>query len=84
MTAGGGTSLRPSEMRERMRTMNGHIRKRETQQGVSWQVILDRGEDNNGKRLRNYYTFSTKKEAQAALNEKIAEYNKGALLSPPG
>ena len=82
MTAGGGTSLRPSKMRKGMRIMNGHIRKRETQQGVSWQVILDRGEDNNGKRLRNYYTFSTKKEAQAALNGKIAEYNKGAYIEP--
>ncbi len=62
--------------------MTGHIRKRETKQGTSWQLILDKGEDSTGRRHRNYYTFPTKKEAQAALNEKITEYNKGAYIEP--
>ncbi len=60
--------------------MTGHIRKRETKQGISWQLILDKGEDGTGKRLRDYYTLPSKKEATALLNEKLAEYNKGTYI----
>ena len=63
--------------------MTGHIRKRGTQSGSSWQIVLDHGIDSCGKRKRSYITVKgNKKEAQAILNEKLAEYNKGTYISP--
>lgn len=62
--------------------MTGHIRKRETKNKTVWQVILDKGEDSKGKRLRDYYTLSSKKEAQVFLSEKLAESHKGTYIEP--
>lgn len=63
--------------------MTGHIRKRTTKSGNSWQVILDKGVDSKGKRLREYITVNgTKKEAQAILTEKISQYNRGSYIEP--
>ena len=62
--------------------MTGHIRKRERKKGIVWQVILDKGEGSEGRRLRDYYTLPSKKEAQAFLTEKLAEFHKGAYIEP--
>ena len=62
--------------------MTGHIRKRDTKNKTVWQVILDKGEDAEGKRLRDYYTLPSKKEAQAFLAEKLSESYKGAYIEP--
>lgn len=63
--------------------MTGHIRKRVTKKGVSWQVILEKGLDSSGRRLRDYITVNgTKKEAQQILTEKLNEFNKGTYIEP--
>lgn len=62
--------------------MTGHIRKRATKKGIVWQVILDKGEDSEGKRLRDHHTLLSKKEAQVFLSEKLAEYNRGTYIEP--
>ena len=63
--------------------MTGHIRKRTTQKGTSWQIILEKGIDSKGKRIRDYITVEgTKKEAQKILTEKMNDYNKGTYIEP--
>ena len=63
--------------------MTGHIRKRNTKNGVSWQIILEKGVDAKGRRLRDYITVEgTKKEAQRILTEKLNELNKGTYIEP--
>lgn len=51
----------------------GHIRKRETKGGISYQVIVESSSKDpiSGKRTRIYKTFEKKKEAEAALNEML-------------
>lgn len=61
--------------------MTGHIRKRETKSGVTSQIILEKGVDSKGNRIREYITVKgSKKEAQRILTEKIAEFNKGVFI----
>lgn len=57
-------------------------RKRVNKNGISWQVTVERGTDENGRRIRDTYTCRTQKEACALLNEKNAELNKGTYISP--
>ncbi|MHC1694035.1 MAG: tyrosine recombinase XerC [Eubacteriales bacterium] len=65
--------------------MTGHIRKRTTQKGTSWQIIIDRGVDSKGKRIRDYITVNgVKKDAQRVLNEKLNELNRGTYSVPSG
>ena len=51
----------------------GHIRKRETKSGISYQVIVESSSKDpiSGKRTRIYKTFEKKKDAEAALNEML-------------
>ncbi len=61
--------------------MTGHIRKRKTQNGTSWQVVLDKGIDVNGKRIREYITVNgSKRQAQDELAKRISEYNSGSYI----
>ncbi len=63
--------------------MTGHIRKRTTKKGVTWQVVLEKGIDSKGKRLRDYITVSgNKKDAERVLNEKLNELMKGCYIEP--
>lgn len=63
--------------------MTGHIRKRTTKKGVSWQIIIEKGLDSNGKRLRDYITVEgNKKDAERILNEKLVELEKGLYIEP--
>ena len=63
--------------------MTGHIRKRQTKNGITWQIILEKGVDSKGDRIREYITVKgVKKEAERIMNEKINEYNKGIYIEP--
>lgn len=56
----------------------GHIRKRETKSGVSYQVIVESTSQDpvTGKRVRIYKTFEKKKDAETALNEMLHDFRK--------
>ena len=60
--------------------MKGHIRKR----GSKWCFVLDIGRDpETGKRRQKWFSgFATKKEAERAMVEKIAELNRGEYIEP--
>lgn len=63
--------------------MTGHIKKRYTQKGTSWQIVLDKGVNSNGKRIREYITVNgTKRQAQDELAKIISEYNNGSYIAP--
>lgn len=62
--------------------MNGHIRKRTNKNGITYQVVIDKGINKVGKRLRDYYTAASSKEAKQLLAEKISEFNKGSYIEP--
>lgn len=63
--------------------MTGHIRKRVNKTGITCQIILDKGVDLQGRRIRDYITVNgTKREAQQILSEKLNEYNKGTYIEP--
>ena len=55
-----------------MNTMSGSIRIRKSKSGkVTYQLVIEKGVDSNGKRRRDFYSYKTRKEAQNALAEKI-------------
>lgn len=60
--------------------MKGHIRKR----GSKWCFVLNLGRDpQTGKRKQKWFSgYITKKEAQRAMIEKIAEFNRGDFIEP--
>lgn len=59
------------------------IRTRKHKDGkVTYQVVLERGFDSSGKRLRDYHSFPTKKEAQRFLTEKQHEMNTNTYIEP--
>lgn len=63
--------------------MTGHIRKRKTKDDNSWQIVLDKGIDVSGKRIREYITVNgSKRQAQDELARKISEYNSGSYIAP--
>ena len=63
--------------------MAGHIRKRKTSNGHSWQLIIEAGFEGEGQRKRMYKTVNgTKKEAEKILNMMLTELNKGTLIEP--
>lgn len=52
--------------------MSGSIRIRKSKSGkVTYQLVIEKGVDSNGKRRRDFYSYKTRKEAQNALAEKI-------------
>ena len=63
--------------------MSGSIRQRKYKNGkVSYQVVIEKGVDSNGKRLRDFYTYPTKKAAQAALAEMVTQMNHSTYIEP--
>lgn len=59
--------------------MEGSIRKRGAK---SWEITLDLGRDDNGKRDRRYFTVhGTKKQAQQRLRELLTELDGGTVPS---
>ncbi len=60
--------------------MKGHVRKR----GKKWCFVIDIGRDpETGKRRQKWFSgFDTKKEAERAMVEKIAEINRGDYIEP--
>ena len=61
--------------------MTGHIKKRDTKNKSSWQIILEKGIDTNGKRIREYRTVNgTKQQAKTELARIISEYNSGNYI----
>ncbi len=58
----------------------GHIRKRETKSGISYQVIVESASPDpiTGKRTRIYKTFEKKKDAEKALNSMIHDFSRRA------
>lgn len=60
--------------------MKGQVRKR----GNKWCFVIDIGRDpKTGKRRQKWFSgFKTKKEAERALAEKIAEINRGDYIEP--
>ncbi|KAF0194377.1 MAG: prophage LambdaCh01 site-specific recombinase phage integrase [Bacillota bacterium] len=63
--------------------MAGHIRKRKTSTGHSWQVIIEAGFDGNGERKRLYRTVEgTKKDAEKVMNQLLSELHQGTLIEP--
>jgi integrase len=60
-------------------TMKGHVRKR----GSKWCFVVDVGKDEKGKRIRKWFSgYSTKKEAEKALAQKLTEINSGTYVEP--
>lgn len=55
----------------------GSIRKRKNKKGDTWQVVIELGIDEYGKRKRKTYTRDTKEEAEKLLHKKITEINEG-------
>lgn len=63
--------------------MSGNIRPRKHKDGkVTYQVVIERGTDGNGKRLRDFYTYKTKKEAHQALAEKLSQLSHNTYNEP--
>lgn len=61
--------------------MTGHVRKRKTKDDKSWQIVLDKGVDVNGKRIREYITYKgNKQQAKNELAKRISEYNSGSYI----
>ena len=59
--------------------MNGSIRKRS---GSSWELTIDLGRDQDGKRRRKFVAVKgSKAEAQRKLREVLASLDKGLPLS---
>lgn len=63
--------------------MNGHIRKRINKTGVTWQIIIEQGFDEEGNRKRTCKTVQgTKKEAQKIMTKMLNELNTGLYIEP--
>jgi integrase len=60
--------------------MKGHVRKR----GSKWAFVLDIGRDpETGKRKQKWFSgFKTKREAERAMAEKVAEVSRGEYIEP--
>lgn len=61
----------------------GHIRKRTTKTGSSWQLVIENDRDPmTGKRERTYKTFKgTKKQAEAELRRLVSEVENGGIVT---
>lgn len=62
----------------------GHIRKRETKHGISYQVIVEGERDPiTGRRERHYKTVNgTKKQSEAVMRKLIDEVENGGITTP--
>lgn len=53
-----------------------------TRRGEAFRVCFDYGKDSSGKRVRQYQTFATKKEATQALNAHKVKMDQGTYVLP--
>ena len=53
-----------------------------TQRGDKYRVCFDYGVDREGKRVRKYQTFDTKRDATRAFNEHKVKMDKGTQIMP--
>ena len=53
-----------------------------TQRGDRYRVCFDYGVDRNGRRVRKYRTFDTKRDATRAFNEHKVKMDKGTQIMP--
>lgn len=53
-----------------------------TQRGDKYRVCFDYGIDRNGRRIRKYRTFDTKRDATRAFNEHKVKMDKGTQVMP--
>lgn len=53
-----------------------------TQRGDKYRVCFDYGVDRNGRRVRKYRTFDTKRDATRAFNEHKVKMDKGTQIIP--
>ena len=53
-----------------------------TQRGDKYRVCFDYGVDRNGRRVRKYRTFDTKRDATRAFNEHKVKMDKGTQILP--
>jgi len=59
----------------------GHIRKRIYKSGITWQIIIELGLDENGDRQRMYKsTYTTKKEAEKELQKLLTDLDGGTYI----
>lgn len=59
--------------------MRGHIRRR----GKSWDVVVDTGRDESGRRRQKWHSgFRTKREASEALTEILGQLSTGQYVAP--
>ena len=60
---------------------NGHIRKRKTKKGTTWQVVVELGENaTTGKRNRLYKNARTEREAKSLLVKLLNELETGSYV----
>ncbi len=59
----------------------GHIRKRVYKSGTTWQITIELGVDENGKRKRMFKsTYGTKKEAEKEMQQMLNELERGTFV----
>ena len=60
------------------------IRAKKNKEGkiIAYQAVIERGEDSKGKRLREYKSFKTKKEAEAYINRIKTDIHNGTYIEP--
>lgn len=62
--------------------MTASIRKRKNKSGTVYQLVLEKGVDSSGNRLREYITCQSKRVAEEIKARKIHEYNIGTYIEP--
>ncbi len=64
--------------------MRGSVKSRETKRGVVYDIVFDLGRDpvTGKRRQKRIRGFKTKKEAEAALAQAIAEVERGTYIDP--
>lgn len=61
--------------------IRGHVRKRTNKGSITWQIVLELGLDENGKRIRKFKaTNGTKKEAEKEMQQIISELEGGTFI----
>ena len=59
------------------------IRKKVTPSGkVTYQAVIERGVDEKGSRIREYKTFSTKRDAEVFCNKIKNDIHNGTYIEP--
>ena len=62
--------------------MTYSIRKRQYKNGYSYQIVFDRGKGPDGKRIREYVSCETLREAKSVAAERVHLYDEGTYIEP--